>query len=88
MLPSSGLQAQPSEDLIKGHLHPDVEIAELPIAYGDRIEAHLINDGLDVAGILGKQGDAPLGIIKAGRSRNQLQDAAGVFAASSGMPLH
>jgi len=46
-------KAQPPEQYIERQLHANVEIAELGVAGGDFIEAHFVDDGFDVDGVLG-----------------------------------
>ena len=47
------LEAEPPEQEIEGQLHADIEVAEVGVAGGDLVEAHFIDDGFDVAGVLG-----------------------------------
>ncbi len=62
------LEADDSEEFVERKLHPDVEVAKLGVASGDFIEAHFVDDGFDLVGVVSEKGDAPLMFIEAGGS--------------------
>ena len=46
------LKADALEKLIEGQLHSDVEITELTETRGNFIEAHFVDDGFDLSGVM------------------------------------
>src|SRR5438105_2374530 len=82
------LQLQPPEQFIERKLNADEEFSEVRVVGADFIEAHFVDDFLNLKGIARKKCDAPLGIIKAGRAGDELFHFAGKFAADLGMAAH
>ena len=72
---SQDLQADSAKEFVERELHADVEVAEFAEAGGDFIEAHFVDDRLDVDGVFGEQGDAPFVFIESGRAGDELEDA-------------
>ena len=82
------LQLQPPEQFIERKLNADEEFSEVRVVGADFIEAHFVDDFLDLEGVARKKGDTPLGIIQAGRAGDKLLYFAGKFAANFGMAAH
>ena len=60
------LQLQAPEQFVEWQLNTDVEFAEVGVLGADRIEAHFVNDRLDLERIARKQSHAPFCVIEAG----------------------
>ena len=57
----------------------DVELAELAVLRGHLVEAHLVDDVLDVGRVVTEQGDAPFVVVEADRGGDDLLDFPGVL---------
>jgi hypothetical protein len=62
----AALQLQPPEQFVQWQLNTDVEFAEVGVLGADRIEAHFVNDRLDLERIARKQSHAPFCVVEAG----------------------
>jgi hypothetical protein len=60
------LQLQAPEQFVEWQLNTDVEFAEVGVLGADRIEAHFVNDRLDLERIARKQSHAPFCVVEAG----------------------
>ena len=60
------LQLQAPEQFIQRQLNADEKFSEIRVVGADLIEAHFVDDLLDLESVARKKRDAPLGIIKAG----------------------
>src|SRR5437762_13639254 len=62
------LQLQPAEQFIERQLNADEDFSKIRVVGTDFIEAHFVDDLLDVPSVARKKRDAPLGIIESGRA--------------------
>ena len=69
-------------------MEADVEIAELTILHGDFVEAHFVNDFLDVLRVVGKERHAPFELVQTGRSRDELTNFSRLLAAQPCVATH
>jgi hypothetical protein len=72
----------------RGELPAQVEGAKVGELRGGGVEAHLVEEVLDVGDVVGPEGDAPLPVVHADRPRDHLLDLAGVVPADVAVALH
>src|SRR5437762_1435813 len=82
------LKLQPPEQFVERELQADVELAEFAVVGAHGVEAHFVNDRLNLKRVLGEQRDTPLGIVESGRTSDQLFHFPGVLPANGAMPEH
>src|SRR5205823_8854562 len=82
------LQLQSAEQFIERQLNADEEFSKIRVVGTDFIEAHFVDDLLDLASVARKKRDAPLGIIESGRAGDELFHFAGKLATNFGVAAH
>ena len=82
------LKANATEKFVERKLQPNVEVPEFTVAGRDIIEAHFVDDGFDLIGVVGEESDSPFVFIETGRAADELKDLTGVFSSRGGVSLH
>ena len=81
-------KVQAPEQFVERQLNADVKLTEIRIFGAHRIETHFLNDRLDLKRVAREQRHAPLRVVQAGRSRNQLFYFAGKLTSHARMTFH
>ena len=79
---------QPPEQLVERQLQHDVKLAELAVIGAHRIEAHFIDDRLDLESIAREKRHAPLRIIEPCRAGDELLHAPRELPADRAVAQH
>ena len=75
-----GLQLQAAKQFVERQLNANVKFAEIGVGRAHFIEAHLVNDGFDLEGIVREKRDAPLRVVEPAGAGDELLDLPGILA--------